>query len=147
MSATPAPVRVRRVGGAVLDVEEPRAVWKKGHADRGECVIRMDVPPGEQIVYPVKPSGPWNNSKIRASAVVVKELKPLPGATVSDVAHSPHVKGFKYPVGERVEPDGFNANTQTTDGAGIHCFATPMGAKHWGRTRQEPTHDRESRDD
>jgi hypothetical protein len=134
-----APVRVARVGGAVRTFDTPRTLWKRGHLQDDECIIELELPAGETLVYPCKPSHAWNNNKLRASAVRVRDIQ-TPGGdqTNADVAYAPHVRGFAYPHGERVEPAAFSTETTTTDAPGIHCFATRKGAVHWGTHKQVP---------
>ena len=139
MTGQPAPVRVCRIGGAVKTFDEPREVWKKAHLPDRECLVRMELPAGERLVYPAKPSHSWNNTKLRASRVYVRAIEEIDGGeTPERIAESPHVKGFQYRVGELAEPIGFCEDTSTVDGAGIHCFATREGAEWWGKRNFDP---------
>lgn len=129
-----APAKVARIGGAIKTFDEPKIVYKQAKARNERCVVVMELPVGEELVYPDRPAHSWNSDKLRASAIEVVRVEQIDGDVMDvDGAYSYNVPKFTYPVGERVEPDEFSRDTSAVSRPGIHCFATRVAAEHWGQ--------------
>lgn len=123
------PAKVVREGGTVMTFDEPRRAFKKvgrPDSDRDGYVCTLLVPEGARVVYPVKPSGSWNNEHLRVEEAIVDDIEG--DRTEAYAATGTH---FRYAEGERAVPDDFCADPSVVSAPGIHCFAVRTGAEHW----------------
>lgn len=132
MCIRPLPSRVARYGGAVKTFDEPRFAFKKVTTETDDRVARLLILTGTRVVYPHKPSGSWNNTKLRVESAFVDDIE-----YVDRIERAPELvtqsicSDMEYESGTIVTPDEFDPDTSTVSAPGIHCFPTRKGAQHW----------------
>lgn len=106
--------------------DDPRRAFKVVECEGVECVAELIVPSDTTVIYPMKPSGSWNNEHLRVESAIVGDIE-----ADRTVAHSVIDDSFLYAEGERVVPEDFDADVAKVSAPGIHVFATRKGAEHW----------------